>query len=150
LILNLPCAFSMTMSLIHLRLRVTTCAKFISLIWSKSKNQCVSFSCFFFFNIKSNLKAIFLLITNFLDLDFYKTIALINYIRHKTSLNTCYACGKSFLQLSEMTQHMETDQCFTKIPNLEDPFWKDPKYLFPTYENDPLLTGFDGESDDDY
>ena len=25
-------------------------------------------------------------------------------------------------------------------------FWKDPKYLMPTYENDPLLTGF--EEDD--
>lgn len=34
---------------------------------------------------------------------------------------------------------------------MDAPFWKDPRFLIPTYENDPLLTGFeeDGEEIED-
>ena len=32
---------------------------------------------------------------------------------------------------------------------MDAPFWKDPRYLIPTYENDPLLTGFDQDNEDD-
>ncbi|RUS21796.1 hypothetical protein BC937DRAFT_91438 [Endogone sp. FLAS-F59071] len=82
-------------------------------------------------------------------LDFYKTVILINYIRYQTSQNTCYSCGASFGELAHMTAHMQQAGCLTKVPGAEAEFWKDQKYLLPTYDNDPLLTGFDDDDDDD-
>ncbi|RUS31587.1 hypothetical protein BC938DRAFT_477501 [Jimgerdemannia flammicorona] len=82
-------------------------------------------------------------------LDFYKTVTLINYIRHQTSLYKCYSCGATFDDLAQMTSHMQEAGCFVKVPDIEAGFWKDQKYLFPTYDNDPLLTGFDDGEDDD-
>ncbi|ORY03090.1 hypothetical protein K493DRAFT_311834 [Basidiobolus meristosporus CBS 931.73] len=82
-------------------------------------------------------------------LDFYKTITLINYIRHKTANNTCMGCGASFETLKEMTEHMEQNNCFQKVPAADSEIWKDPQYLFPTYENDPLLTGIDDSDEFD-
>ncbi|KAK9722352.1 hypothetical protein K7432_002740 [Basidiobolus ranarum] len=82
-------------------------------------------------------------------LDFYKTIALINYIRHKTANNTCMGCNVSFETLKEMTEHMEQNSCFQKVPAADSDIWKDPQYLFPTYENDPLLTGIEDSDEFD-
>ncbi|CAG8457949.1 10203_t:CDS:2 [Paraglomus brasilianum] len=76
-----------------------------------------------------------------MGLGFYKMIALINYIRHKTSINSCMSCNASFDTLPQLTEHMEKQNCFSKVPDLNHAFWTDPHYLFPTYENDPLLTG---------
>ncbi|CAG8527827.1 1434_t:CDS:2 [Ambispora leptoticha] len=78
-----------------------------------------------------------------MGLDFYKTVMLINYIRRQASFIRCMACNTSFDDLQKMTEHMERENCFSKVPDLNDPLWKDPQYLFPAYENDPLLTGFE-------
>ncbi|ORE09300.1 hypothetical protein BCV72DRAFT_66514 [Rhizopus microsporus var. microsporus] len=78
-------------------------------------------------------------------LDFYQTIVLINYIRHQSSLNTCFSCGSVLENLSDLPAHLKENKCITKL-STDAEFWKDPKYLMPTYENDPLLTGF--EEDD--
>ncbi|CAG8569279.1 613_t:CDS:10 [Ambispora gerdemannii] len=59
------------------------------------------------------------------------------------------ACNTSFDDLQKLTEHMERENCFSKVPDLSDPLWKDPQYLFPAYENDPLLTGFEEASDDE-
>lgn len=47
--------------------------------------------------------------------------------------------------LSDLPAHLKENKCITKL-STDAEFWKDPKYLMPTYENDPLLTGF--EEDD--
>ncbi|KAG1052563.1 hypothetical protein G6F43_005306 [Rhizopus delemar] len=80
------------------------------------------------------------------ELDFYQTIVLINYIRHQSSLNTCFSCGTVLENLTDIPAHLKEKGCHTKLTK-DAEFWKDPKYLMPTYENDPLLTGF--EEDDD-
>ncbi|KAJ3277849.1 hypothetical protein HK104_002914 [Borealophlyctis nickersoniae] len=121
-----------------------------------------------------------------LDLDFYATIRLINYIRRQTSLCTCFSCGAKFDSLDDLTRHFEEEakeggtRCVTTIPPKSSTdkhqtetetnetstpgaaassptsgsFWTDPQYLFPCYENDPLLTfdplaASDDEGDDD-
>lgn len=82
------------------------------------------------------------------SLDFYQIIALINYIRHQNSLGTCFSCGKNVENENELTSHLAQSDCIKTFVPMDAPFWKDPKYLIPTYENDPLLTGFE-ENDDD-
>ncbi|KAI8992423.1 hypothetical protein BDB01DRAFT_716824 [Pilobolus umbonatus] len=85
------------------------------------------------------------------DLDFYATIVLINYIRHQSSLNTCFSCGCTVKDLAELPAHLKSSHCISHFVPKDASFWKDPRYLLPTYENDPLLTGFedDGENDAD-
>ncbi|KAI8579859.1 hypothetical protein K450DRAFT_240658 [Umbelopsis ramanniana AG] len=85
-----------------------------------------------------------------MGLDFYKTVTLINYIRHQSSFNRCYSCGTTTDAFSELSEHMQKNGCFNNVPSLDAEFWKDPKYLLPTYESDPLLTAIDdGEDNDD-
>ncbi|GAB5592801.1 hypothetical protein Unana1_07701 [Umbelopsis nana] len=85
-----------------------------------------------------------------MNLDFYKTVTLINYIRHQSSFNRCYSCGATTDAFSQLREHMEQNGCFTEVPPMDTDFWKDPKYLLPTYESDPLLTAVDdGEDEDD-
>lgn len=74
-------------------------------------------------------------------------IRLINYIRFQTSLNTCYLCGDVVDDLSSLSHHLHEKGCNSKeIPD-DASFWTDPKYLLPTYDNDPLLTGLDDDED---
>ncbi|CAG8495095.1 18203_t:CDS:2 [Cetraspora pellucida] len=80
-----------------------------------------------------------------LGLDFYQTIILINYIRYKTSNNTCMACDSAFDDNQHLIKHMSEENCFVKVPSLDNSIWKDPKYLFPTQLNDPLLGGFEDD-----
>ncbi|KAI8394224.1 uncharacterized protein BYT42DRAFT_487161 [Radiomyces spectabilis] len=82
------------------------------------------------------------------DLDFYKIIVLINYIRHQSSLNQCFSCGTTVDDFSLLAPHLEKEGCVGKFVPMDAEFWKDPKYLLPTYENDPLLTGVDDEESD--
>ncbi|KAJ3023552.1 hypothetical protein HKX48_002425 [Thoreauomyces humboldtii] len=83
-------------------------------------------------------------------LDFYESIKLINFIRKQTSLCSCYACGASFDSIDQVTVHMTEKSHFANIPGKDADFWKDPQYLFPCYENDPLLMFdvADGDSDE--
>lgn len=82
------------------------------------------------------------------NLDFYQIIALINYIRHQSSLGSCFCCSKTFNSENELTKHLKESDCITKFVPMGASFWKDPKYLIPTYENDPLLTGFEQEDEE--
>ncbi|KAI9593830.1 hypothetical protein BDF19DRAFT_150022 [Syncephalis fuscata] len=77
------------------------------------------------------------------DLDFYKTVTLINFIRERSTHCTCMACATPFDTLEAMAVHMQENSCFVKIPKQDSDIWKDPKYLFPTVENDPLLMWVD-------
>lgn len=62
-----------------------------------------------------------------LDLDFYKTITLINYIRHQSSLNRCFACGTTVEDFALLAKHMHENDCFKKPLDMDAAFWKDPK-----------------------
>ncbi|KAI8050340.1 hypothetical protein BDF22DRAFT_622446 [Syncephalis plumigaleata] len=77
------------------------------------------------------------------DLDFYKTVTLINFIRERSAHCTCMGCATSFDTLDAMVTHMKDNDCFNKLPGNDNDIWKDPKYLFPTVENDPLLMWVD-------
>ncbi|CAG8612982.1 514_t:CDS:2, partial [Dentiscutata heterogama] len=86
-----------------------------------------------------------LMIKRNLGLDFYQTIILINYIRSKTLNNTCMACDSTFDDNQHLIEHMCEDNCFVKVPSLDNLIWKDLKYLYPTQPNDPLLDGFEDD-----
>ncbi|KAJ3183405.1 hypothetical protein HDU87_006724 [Geranomyces variabilis] len=73
------------------------------------------------------------------NLDFYGSIRLINFIRKQTSYCSCYSCRKAFDTIEEMTAHMEAEKHFHGVPAEDADMWSDPQYLFPCYENDPLL-----------
>ncbi|CAJ0843309.1 2167_t:CDS:2 [Entrophospora sp. SA101] len=60
-----------------------------------------------------------------MGLDFYQTIILINYIRHKTLNNSCMACNQSFENSEKLLEHMKQENCFIKVPDLSNSFWKD-------------------------
>ncbi|KAG1087323.1 hypothetical protein G6F42_020650 [Rhizopus arrhizus] len=83
------------------------------------------------------------------DLDFYQIIRLINYIRHQSSLGTCFSCGKVMDSETDLEEHLKHGDCIAKFVPMDASFWIDPRYLIPTYENDPLLTGFEQDSDED-
>lgn len=86
---------------------------------------------------------------NTIDLDFYQIIRLINYIRHQSSLGTCFSCGKVMDSETDLEEHLKHGDCIAKFVPMDASFWIDPRYLIPTYENDPLLTGFEQDSDED-
>ncbi|CAO3587958.1 unnamed protein product [Absidia cylindrospora] len=81
--------------------------------------------------------------------DFYKTVILINYIRHQSSLARCFSCGETVPDFSNLVRHMEIKGCIQAFVSDDADFWKDPRYMLPIYENDPLLTGFDDEDESD-
>ncbi|CEP14921.1 hypothetical protein [Parasitella parasitica] len=83
------------------------------------------------------------------DLDFYQIIRLINYIRHQSSLSTCFSCGKVMNSETELEEHLKQADCISKFVPMDASFWIDPRYLIPTYENDPLLTGFEQDNEED-
>ena len=86
-------------------------------------------------------------------MSFYHLIRLINFIRLKTSTQTCFKCNESQADLS---CHFEKSKC-TENPTFppidgEGFIWNDPKFLFPTFEDDPLLFDAgdsDGEDEDE-
>jgi hypothetical protein len=59
--------------------------------------------------------------------DFYKTVVLINYIRHQSSLAKCFSCGESVPDLSNLVRHMEIKGCIQAFVPADADFWKDPR-----------------------
>ncbi|KAI8834838.1 hypothetical protein BJ741DRAFT_238630 [Chytriomyces cf. hyalinus JEL632] len=81
------------------------------------------------------------------DLDAYGIIRLINYIRSCTSTQSCFGCRKSFETMEELTHHYDLSQHhLSMIPAKGDAFWSQVEHLFPSYDEDPLLT-WDCEDD---
>ncbi|KAG9326638.1 hypothetical protein KVV02_006149 [Mortierella alpina] len=95
-----------------------------------------------------------------LELDFYQTVSLINYIRRQTMLGVCFSClkknpqedrGKTGEEMEDrdldwMVKHLKEDGCGAQVPGKDADFWKDAQFLLPMLENDPLLMIF-GEED---
>jgi hypothetical protein len=75
-------------------------------------------------------------------------VTLINYIRECSTQCICMGCAGKFENLEAMAAHMKENNCFAKLPSIDSDIWKNPKYLFPTIENDPLLMWIDDEDDE--
>ncbi|KAJ3300423.1 hypothetical protein HDU76_006087 [Blyttiomyces sp. JEL0837] len=85
-----------------------------------------------------------------MGLDFYGVIRLINFLRLKAAHTTCFGCSQSFDTMEELTTHFSTtDHIQTMLPAKDSPCLQDPKYLFPTFDNDPLLSWDADDEDDD-
>lgn len=69
---------------------------------------------------------------NWLDLDFYHTIKLINYIRHR--MITCHDSAPEVIRDVEL--------------GIVRPILEDDKFLQPVLEDDPLLFSFEDEDED--
>ncbi|KAG4083180.1 hypothetical protein H8356DRAFT_1284020 [Neocallimastix lanati (nom. inval.)] len=82
-------------------------------------------------------------------LDFYQCIMLINYIRRQTSLLKCFSCLETFENMDDLSSHLKEKNHYTSIPSKDtENSWNDVKYMLPTYDDDPLLHGFDEFFDD--
>ncbi|XP_023215202.1 zinc finger protein 277-like [Centruroides sculpturatus] len=74
-------------------------------------------------------------------LNFYEQVKLINYIRKQMHQQNCFICNKNFTSRKELNHHMIETGHISSIPSKE--VWDQPKYYFPTYENDNLLCCLD-------
>jgi hypothetical protein len=76
---------------------------------------------------------------NLLDIpDFYNRIRLINFIRNKYSTCTCFVCETNFQNSEELKQHY-AEASHPLCVDSTSSCWTDPCFLFPYYDNDPLL-----------
>lgn len=76
-----------------------------------------------------------------LKLTFYQQVKLINYIRRQMYQKNCFMCNKIFSSKSELNNHMIETGHISSIPSKD--IWDQPRYYFPTYENDNLLCYLD-------
>lgn len=78
-----------------------------------------------------------------LSLDFYGVIRLINCVRYWSSKPACYICKEAFENSDELTSHFEESgharSSCVPMQDGEADIWTDAMYLFPTFEDDPLL-----------
>jgi hypothetical protein len=61
------------------------------------------------------------------ELDFYKSIALINYIRLQTSSLKCITCDFTGSDINQLSQHYLEGSCLQTIPPSDHQLWKDPQ-----------------------
>ncbi|PVV03831.1 hypothetical protein BB560_001699 [Smittium megazygosporum] len=82
------------------------------------------------------------------NLTFYEFIALINFIRIKSSNSLCFGCDERFGSYSDLATHMKNSRCSSAIPDKSSTIWADSKYLIPVVENDGLFSSIDSFDDD--
>lgn len=76
---------------------------------------------------------------------FYDYIKLITYFRHQMLEQVCPVCEVQFDGLVELEQHLaELGHCC--VPDRK--LWDQPQYLFPLFDDDPLLFEFGDFIDD--
>ncbi|XP_071036575.1 zinc finger protein 277 isoform X2 [Parasteatoda tepidariorum] len=80
------------------------------------------------------------------QLDFYKQIKLINYIRKKVYEKECTFCDSKFIVPEDLLEHMMETGHIANFPNPSN--WDQPMYFFPTFENDNLLCALDADDVD--
>eukprot|EP01095_Lingulamoeba_sp_RSL-Kostka_P012958 TRINITY_DN5238_c0_g1_i1.p1 TRINITY_DN5238_c0_g1~~TRINITY_DN5238_c0_g1_i1.p1 ORF type:complete len:170 (+),score=46.19 TRINITY_DN5238_c0_g1_i1:105-614(+) len=86
-------------------------------------------------------------VKNDLNLGFYESIKLINYIRKMVSEKKSIIDQKQFETHDELIGYMKNNNQFQMITRDLD-FWNDDTYLQPTIQNDPLLFTFQNLDDD--
>ncbi|KAJ7949379.1 Arginine N-methyltransferase family protein [Quillaja saponaria] len=82
-----------------------------------------------------------------LDLDFYGSFKLINYVRSQVAEQRCWNCGLTFQSNRDLQDHLHETFDFKGIKSL----WDDSRYLKPFMQDDSLLYSFgdyeEGEDD---
>ncbi|XP_058078832.1 probable protein arginine N-methyltransferase 3 [Magnolia sinica] len=88
-------------------------------------------------------------IRNNLQLDFYGSFKLINYVRSQVAANKCWNCGSTFQSNKDLQNHLHAAFNFGKDGKLP---WQDDMYLKPFMPEDALLHSFgdDEDGEDDY
>ncbi|KAL5732551.1 hypothetical protein ACOSP7_031908 [Xanthoceras sorbifolium] len=83
-----------------------------------------------------------------LDLDFYGSFKLINYVRSQVAENRCWSCRLTCQSNQDLQSHLHETANFKDIQLL----WDDDKYLKPFMQEDKLLYSFsdDDEGEDEY
>ncbi|TKY49735.1 arginine N-methyltransferase 3 [Spatholobus suberectus] len=79
-----------------------------------------------------------------LNLDFYASFKLINFIRSQVAENRCWSCGLTCQCNRDLQDHLHDVIDFNDIKTL----WTDDRYLRPFMQDDSLLYSF-GECDED-
>ncbi|KAJ2755838.1 hypothetical protein H4S06_003381 [Coemansia sp. BCRC 34490] len=83
-------------------------------------------------------------------LDFYKTVVLVNIIRHATAKHACFACDKAFDDGAQLVAHLKQAGAEHLQPPADDSsVWESPEFLKPAIDADPLLLGLDDTADDE-
>lgn len=76
---------------------------------------------------------------------FYDYIKLITYLRNQMKDLHCPACDQEFDEQEALEEHLQKERhCLVPRKSL----WDQPQFLFPIFDDDPLLFDF-GEFDDD-
>jgi hypothetical protein len=76
----------------------------------------------------------------------YDVIKVINYIRRCQMSASCFACKQTFIDTELLTKHIHEAGCISQEPAQG---WRDAQYLFPTFDNDALLTLDFGTDDEE-
>ncbi|KAK7401372.1 hypothetical protein VNO78_12794 [Psophocarpus tetragonolobus] len=83
-------------------------------------------------------------VRNALNLDFYGSFKLINFIRTRVAENRCWSCGLSCQSYRDLQNHLHDVVNCNEIKTL----WNDDRYLIPFMQDDSLLYSF-GECDEE-
>ena len=73
-----------------------------------------------------------------LQLAFYHSVQLINYLRHQRSELVCPGCLTTFEDDDSLTTHFNSSECIKNVVSKRDR-WSLIEYYIPIYEDDPLL-----------
>ena len=76
--------------------------------------------------------------------DFYCRIKIINYIRHRTMKHECMNCDSTFVDLEQLSSHMNQEKHYGIPP---DSVWNQQQYFLPIYEDDAILRLLDVQDD---
>ncbi|KAF9597858.1 hypothetical protein IFM89_021943 [Coptis chinensis] len=79
-----------------------------------------------------------------LELDFYSSFKLINYVRSQVAVNRCWSCGLTCQSNKDLQDHLHEPVSLKNDGNFP---WEDDKYLKPFMQDDSLLYSF-GEDED--
>lgn len=101
--------------------------------WGSLFDHCASLHHFDFHNIRTTL-----------NLDFYSSFKLINFIRSQVAENRCWSCGLTCQCNRDLQNHLHDVVDINKIKTL----WSDDRYLIPFMQDDSLLYSF-GECDEE-
>ncbi|XP_062516632.1 zinc finger protein 277-like [Corticium candelabrum] len=80
-------------------------------------------------------------------MDFYQKVKCINYIRRCVYRNLCVRCGTQCDGQEQLINHMQSSEHFA-LP-IDSSLWDQTSHLFPTYENDMLLSALSDDEDED-
>lgn len=73
------------------------------------------------------------------DYDFYDYIKIVTFLRYHFKELQCGFCKEKFSIEEDLIEHLRTEE-HCKIPSRQE--WNQPEYLFPVFDDDPLLFDF--------